>query len=98
MYEDGRAERTEIQTGVSDGEWIEVTNLQRPTASNLDDPWKPVNGSEQVILGDLSILADGVPVEVAPEWARRQSQVHPLSLCHEYPLRGRYLSKASGRI
>ena len=58
--------RTEIQTGVSDGEWIEVTNLQRPTASNVEHPWTPINGSEQVILGDLSILADGGPVEVAP--------------------------------
>ena len=29
MYKDGHAQRTEIQTGVSDGEWIEVTNLQR---------------------------------------------------------------------
>ena len=27
-YENGQAVRTEIQTGVSDGEWIEVTNLQ----------------------------------------------------------------------
>ena len=65
-YKDGHAVRTEIQTGVSDGEWIEVTNLQRPTASNVDDPWTPINGSEQVILGDLSILADGGPVEVVP--------------------------------
>jgi HlyD family secretion protein len=65
-YKDGRAERTEIRTGVGDGEWIEVTNLQRPKASNIDHPWKPVNGTEQVILGDLSILADGAPVEVAP--------------------------------
>ena len=60
-YQDGHAERTEIQTGVSDGEWIEVTNLQRPPASNGDDPWTPINGSEQVILGDLSILAEGAP-------------------------------------
>jgi multidrug efflux pump subunit AcrA (membrane-fusion protein) len=66
-YKDGHAVRTEIRTGVSDGEWIEVTNLQRPTASKGDDPWAPVNGSEKVILGDLSILADGTPVEVAPE-------------------------------
>ena len=65
-YKDGHAERTEIRTGVSDGEWIEVTNLQRPTASEVDHPWVPVNGSEQVILGDLSILADGAPVEVVP--------------------------------
>jgi HlyD family secretion protein len=65
-YKDGHAVRTEIRTGVSDGEWIEVTNLQRPTASNVDHLWTPINGSEQVILGDLSILADGTPVEVAP--------------------------------
>ena len=66
MYKDGRAERHEIRTGVNDGDWIEVTNLQRPTASKVDHPWVPINGSEQVILGDLSILADGEPVEVAP--------------------------------
>ncbi|MBV8233210.1 MAG: efflux RND transporter periplasmic adaptor subunit, partial [Planctomycetaceae bacterium] len=65
-YEDGHAVRAEIRTGVSDGEWIEVTNLQRPTASHVDLTWTPINGSEQVILGDLSILADGDPVEVAP--------------------------------
>ena len=63
--------RTEVRTGVSDGEWIEVTNLQRPTASSLDRPWMPVDGSEQVILGDLSILADGGPVEVADRRRRR---------------------------
>ena len=28
----------EIQTGVSDGEWIEVTNLERPKASTTDHP------------------------------------------------------------
>ena len=59
--------RTEIQTGVSDGEWIEVTNLEVPPCPVRDDeePWAPVDGSEQVILGDLSILTDGTPVEVA---------------------------------
>ena len=58
MYKDGHAQRAEIRTGVSDGDWIEVTNLHRPTASNVDHPWTPINGSEQVILGDLSILAE----------------------------------------
>ncbi len=29
-YKDGHAQRTEIRTGISDGDWIEVTNLQRP--------------------------------------------------------------------
>ena len=31
-HEDGKAVRAEIQTGVSDGEWIEVTNCQVPPA------------------------------------------------------------------
>ena len=60
--------RTEIETGVSDGEWIEVTNRRagRRAAPKGEEPWTPVDGSEQVILGDLSTLADGTPVEVAP--------------------------------
>jgi multidrug efflux pump subunit AcrA (membrane-fusion protein) len=65
-HDKGHAVRTEIQTGVSDGKWIEVTSLQGPLVPNDDDPWEPVNGSVQVILGDLSILADGSPVEVIP--------------------------------
>jgi multidrug efflux pump subunit AcrA (membrane-fusion protein) len=65
MYNDGHAERKEIQTGVSDGEWIEVTNLHREKDSAINSPWKPISGTEQVILGDLSILAEGSPVEVS---------------------------------
>ena len=38
MYKDGHAQRTEIQTGVSDGEWIEVTNLLQPDGLSLDSP------------------------------------------------------------
>ena len=63
MYENGHAKRTEVQTGVNDGKWIEVTNLQRPGAAEADEAWEPISGKEQVILGDLSILADGDPVE-----------------------------------
>jgi multidrug efflux pump subunit AcrA (membrane-fusion protein) len=66
-YKNGHAVRSEIRTGVSDGEWIEVTNLQRPTTNHVDPPWKPVNGTEQVILGDLVGLAEGALVEVTPE-------------------------------
>ena len=67
-YENGKAVRTEIQTGVSDGEWIEVTNRRVPgsQAGHAGEvPWTPIDGSEQVILGDLSILTDGAPVKVA---------------------------------
>jgi HlyD family secretion protein len=68
-YKDGKAVRTEIRTGCSDGEWIEVTNLQLPKANKLEETWAPVDGSEQVILGDLSILSDGTPVHVSTERA-----------------------------
>jgi multidrug efflux pump subunit AcrA (membrane-fusion protein) len=64
-YKDGKAAQTEIQTGVSDGEWIEVTNRQNPSTDQGEEPWAPIDGSEKVILGDLSILADGMPVRVA---------------------------------
>jgi hypothetical protein len=59
--------RAEVRTGVSDGGWIEVTNLQFPEAPEGTDPWVPVKGTEKIILGDLSILADGAPVEVASD-------------------------------
>jgi len=67
LNQDGHSQRAEIRTGVSDGDWIEVTNLQRPSESGAADAWSSIDGSEQVILGDLSILGDGEPVEVAPE-------------------------------
>jgi hypothetical protein len=57
--------RAEVRTGVTDGQWIEVTNLQRSAAHGGEASWAPVTGSERVILGDLSILADGAPVEIA---------------------------------
>ena len=57
--------RTEIQTGVSNGEWIEVTNRRvRSSPDGSTRTWVPFDGSEQVIIGDLSILADGGPVNV----------------------------------
>ena len=64
-YEDGKAVRTEIETGISDGQWIEVTHRRVPasrTAPAGKRPWTPIDGSEQVILGDLSILTEGAPV------------------------------------
>jgi HlyD family secretion protein len=78
LYQNGNAVRTEVRTAVSDGEWIEVTNLQRPAASkSKTDSWKPVDGSEQVILGDLSILADGAPVDVAPASGEKVASAEP---------------------
>jgi HlyD family secretion protein len=64
-YENGHAVRTEVQTGVSDGEWVEVTNRQQAKKASSDEPWAPINGSEKVIIGDLSGLSDGEAVRLA---------------------------------
>ena len=69
MYEDGHANRIEVQTGISDGEWIEVTNRRAPgdnAASTGDLAWTPIDGTEKMILGNLSILNEGGRVTVAP--------------------------------
>ena len=74
LYKDGRARQIEVETGVLGDvdaktgiQLIEVINW-RYTASAADEeePWTPIDGSEQLILGDLSTLADGMPVKIAP--------------------------------
>ena len=68
FYESGKAMRTEVETGVSDDKWIEVSNRRPPVppeAPSDSVPWTPIDGTEQVILGELSALIDGAPVEVA---------------------------------
>jgi hypothetical protein len=68
-YEDGHAVRTELETGVGDGQWIEVTNRRVPASQEGpagELPWTPIDGSERVILGDLGILNEGAAVRVAP--------------------------------
>ncbi len=75
-YKNGRARRIEVETGVmsdpdpvSREQWIEVTNSRASGsegASVSGDPWTPIDGTEELILGDLSTLAEGAPVNVAP--------------------------------
>jgi RND family efflux transporter MFP subunit len=86
-YQDGHAERREIRTGVSDGDWVEVTNLLTADQSAADDSWVPINGKEQMILGDLSILTDGSPVQVESDSNEAKSDgiTHRL----EYPVKPR---------
>jgi HlyD family secretion protein len=67
-YDNGHAARIEIETGLSGDHWIEVTNRRVPSSPSGPAgqvAWTPIDGSEQVILGDLSILTDGAPVKVA---------------------------------
>jgi HlyD family secretion protein len=58
---DSKAARTPVQTGVSDGTWVEVTGK----LLRSEGTWEAFDGSEAVIDGDLSLLGDGAPVEVA---------------------------------
>jgi HlyD family secretion protein len=76
LYESGKAVRTELETGISDGKWIEVTNRRPP--ADPEEPsdkvsWTPIDGAEQVILGDVSGLADDAPVVIAPATAEKQA-------------------------
>jgi HlyD family secretion protein len=65
-YENGHAVRTEIQTGVTDGEWIEVTNRHIESKSPGQEQWVPINSSEPVLVGSkLSTLTDGARVRLA---------------------------------
>jgi multidrug efflux pump subunit AcrA (membrane-fusion protein) len=69
FYESGKAVRNEVKTGISDDKWIEVTNRRVPVppeAPNDSVPWTPMDGTEQVILGELTGVADGAAVKVAP--------------------------------
>ena len=63
---DGKAARTPVQTGVSDGTWVEVTGKLVRSAGSSEGTWEAFDGSEAVIDGDLSLLVDGAPVDVAP--------------------------------
>jgi multidrug resistance efflux pump len=70
LYVDGKSVRAELDLGISDGSWIEVSNRRAPVPAEepLDNyPWTPIDGSERVILGDLSALREGAPVTVVPE-------------------------------
>ena len=55
---------------MSDGEWIEITNRRVPGLAGAPSgtvEWEPINGSEQIILGEVSVLTDCAPVQVATE-------------------------------
>ncbi len=65
-YVNGRAVRTEIQTGTTDGEWVEVTNRAIKSNTARREQWVPIETSDAVLMGSkLSILTDGAPVRLA---------------------------------
>lgn len=72
-YENGHAVMTEVETGVNDGEWVEVTNRKVKPKYPGEEPWAPIDGTEQVILatkldtGDNTELSEGLPVRLENE-------------------------------
>ncbi len=75
---DGKAARTPVQAGVSDGTWVEVTGKLVRSAGSSEGTWEAFNGSEPVIAGELSLLSDGAPVDVAPAHAETKVAGTPL--------------------
>jgi multidrug efflux pump subunit AcrA (membrane-fusion protein) len=61
---DGKAVRTPVQTGVSDGSWVEVTGKLTRSTGSSEGAWEEFDGTEDVIDGDLSEISEGVPVKV----------------------------------
>ncbi len=62
----GKAVRNAVQTGVSDSAWVEVSGKQIASAGSSEGAWKAFDGTDAVIVGDLSEIFDGVPVTVEP--------------------------------
>jgi RND family efflux transporter MFP subunit len=64
LVSDGKAIRTQLQTGVSDGTWVEVVKRANYPINGETGSWRDFDGSERVIVGDLSELTDGEQVAV----------------------------------
>jgi multidrug efflux pump subunit AcrA (membrane-fusion protein) len=60
----GKAVRTPVHVGVSDGSWVEVTERLVPSAGSSEETWVAFDGAEAVVAGDLSEISDGTTVQV----------------------------------
>jgi HlyD family secretion protein len=70
LYEDGKAIRTPVQTGIRAGKWIEVFRKQ------VKGEWVRFTGTEEIILGDLAELRDGEKVEVTQSKSIQKEEEH----------------------
>jgi multidrug efflux pump subunit AcrA (membrane-fusion protein) len=59
LHQDGKAVKTPVQCGITEGSWMEVTKKL------VNGDWVDFTGSEQVILGDLAQLGPGQAVRLA---------------------------------
>lgn len=75
LVDAGKVARTEIQTGVSDGTWIEVLKKASYPTNGTAGAWQDFNGTEKVIVGDLSELTDGEHVVLNEPLRNQKPQV-----------------------
>ena len=59
LHENGKAMRTPVQRGISDGKYVEVFRKK------VKEKWEAFTGDEAVIVGDLPELRDGEKVRVS---------------------------------
>jgi hypothetical protein len=77
-----KAIRAEIQTGVSDGNWVEVQKRALYPTKGQIGTWQKFDGTEQVIVGDLSEISDGQKVAVNNADRSRRTKLASVSLAH----------------
>jgi multidrug efflux pump subunit AcrA (membrane-fusion protein) len=56
---DGKAVRTPVQVGISDGTWQEVAGRLVRSPGSSEETWVPFDGTEDVVDADLSEITDG---------------------------------------
>jgi HlyD family secretion protein len=57
--EDGKAVRTPVQVGLTEGPWVEVLKKRKPGPM---EQWENFTGDEEVVADNLSAVSDGMPV------------------------------------
>jgi HlyD family secretion protein len=64
--EGGKAVRTPVQVGLSDGKWVEVLKKQaKPPRPGGDASWQDFTGEEQIVQDNAAALKDGQAVKVS---------------------------------
>jgi HlyD family secretion protein len=65
LVENGRLKRTAIEVGGRSPQLVQVLK-KRVSGADQDPRWEPITGTERIVRGDLSGLADGQNVELSP--------------------------------
>ena len=78
LVNDSKAVRTQIQAGVSDDTWVEVVKKKTYPINGEAGTWEDFDGTEKVIVGDLSEISDGK--QVAINDAKHMEQPHLVSV------------------